>query len=51
MEKTAEIKVTAIKTDEMIDLVKFREAEPELFDELVADYPAEKTNYFIAVGE
>lgn len=42
--------VEVVKTDVMIDLVKFREKEPELYAELVADYPAEKINYFISVS-
>ncbi len=41
----------AIKTDLMIDLVKFREEEPELYAELAADYPATEKNYVISVDE
>lgn len=44
-----EFKCKAIATDKMIDLVKFREEEPELFEELANDYPADGTKYFIAV--
>lgn len=44
-----EFSCKAIRTDLMIDLVKFREEEPELFEELAKDYPAEGTKYFIAV--
>ena len=44
-----QFQMNSIVTDKMIDLVKFREKEPELFEELVADYPAEGTNFFIAV--
>jgi DNA (cytosine-5)-methyltransferase 1 len=47
--KTAEVEV--VETDKMIDLAKFREAEPELFDELVADYPGTKGNYLFCVGD
>ena len=46
-----EFSCKAIRTDLMIDLVKFREEEPELFEELAKDYPADGTKYFIAVGE
>ena len=41
----------AIKTDLMIDLVKFREEEPDLYAELAADYPATEKNYVISVDE
>lgn len=47
--KVAEVEV--VQTDKMIDLVKFREAEPELFEELAADYPGTRGNYLICVGE
>ena len=43
--------VEVVKTDVMIDLVKFREKEPELFEELVADYPGTKGNYLFCVGD
>ena len=43
--------VEVVETDKMIDFVKFREAEPELFDELAADYPGTKSNYLFCVGE
>ena len=42
-------RIEGIKTDMMIDLVKFREKEPELFKELCKDYPAEHKNYLITV--
>lgn len=41
----------AIKTDLMIDLVKFREEEPDLYAELAADYPATEKNYVISVSK
>lgn len=40
-----------VETDVMIDLVKFREAEPELFEELAADYPGINGNYLFCVGD
>ena len=43
--------VEVVETDVMIDLVKFREKEPELFEELVADYPGTKGNYLFCVGD
>lgn len=47
--KVAEVEV--VETDKMIDLVKFRETEPELFEELAADYPGIRGNYLFCVGE
>lgn len=47
--KDAQVRV--IEIEKMIDLEKFKEAEPELFDELAADYPGDKPNYLICVGE
>lgn len=44
-------KIIIIGTDIMIDLVKFKENEPDLFKELADDYPAEKGNYLVVVGE
>lgn len=44
MEKQ-DIKVEVTKTDKMIDLAAFAESEPELFEELIADYPCEKAVY------
>ena len=49
--KSKDAIVEVVQTDKMIDLVKFREAEPELFEELVADYPGTKGNYLFCVGE
>ena len=43
--------VEVVKTDVMIDLVKFREKEPELFEELANDYPGTKGNYLFCVGD
>lgn len=43
--------IEVVETDKMIDLVKFREAEPELFEELAADYPGTKGNYLFCVGD
>lgn len=45
------VEVIEVTNHKMINLVALAKNEPELFDELAADYPAEKTNYFIAVGE
>lgn len=47
--KDAQVRV--IEIEKMIDLEKFKEAEPELFEELAADYPGDKPNYLICVGE
>lgn len=49
--KSKDCKVEVVETDVMIDLVKFREAEPELFEELARDYPGTKGNYLICVGD
>jgi hypothetical protein len=49
--RSKDCKVEVIETDVMIDLVKFREAEPELFEELANDYPGTKGNYLICVGD
>lgn len=44
--------IESIRTDLMIDLVKFRKEEPELYAELAADYPTgEATNFLISIGE
>ena len=37
------------ETDKMIDIAKLKEKEPELFDELAADYPCEKGKYIFDV--
>lgn len=49
--RSKDAQVRVIEIEKMIDLEKFKEAEPELFDELVADYPGDKPNYLICVGE
>lgn len=49
--RTKDAVIEVVETDVMIDLVKFREAEPELFEELAADYPGTKGNYLFCVGE
>lgn len=41
MEKKEEMKVVLYETDKMIDLAKLLEKEPELFEELIKDYPVE----------
>lgn len=42
--------VEVIAANKMIDLVEFQKKEPDLFKELVADYPADKKTYVICVG-
>ena len=42
--------VDALDLPKMFDVVKFREREPELFEELTSDYPASKGNYLYCVG-
>lgn len=42
-------KIEYIQTDMMIDLVKFREKEPKLFEELCKDYPVENKKILITV--
>jgi DNA (cytosine-5)-methyltransferase 1 len=42
-------KIEDIQTDMMIDLVKFREKEPKLFEELCKDYPVENKKILITV--
>ena len=49
MTESQTYRIEGIKTDMMIDLVKFREREPQLFEELCKDYPAEHKNYLITV--
>lgn len=46
LEKKEERKVIRYDTNKMIDLAKLYEKEPELFDELAADYPV-KSNVSI----
>lgn len=41
LEKKEERKVIRYDTDKMIDLAKFYEKEPEMFDEIARDYPVE----------
>lgn len=41
MKKQEERKILRYDTNKMIDVVKLQEAEPELFEELVKDYPVE----------
>lgn len=43
-------KIEVIEADKMINLVEFQKKEPDLFKELVADYPADKKTYVICVG-
>ena len=43
--------VDALDLPKMFDIVKFRDKEPELFDELCKDYPIDVPNIFIVVGE
>ena len=49
MKKVEEVKTVKFETDKMIDLAKLQEEEPELFDELVADYPCEDGRYIYDV--
>lgn len=49
MKKVEEVKTVKFETDKMIDLAKLQEEEPELFDELVADYPCEDATYIYKV--
>lgn len=41
--------VVIYKTDKMFDLVAFKEKEPELFEELIKDYPCENITYIFEV--
>lgn len=45
--KKEEIKVVEYDTEKMIDVAMLMEKEPELFEELVADYPIEKNTKLI----
>lgn len=47
LEKKEERKVIRYDTDKMIDLAKLYEKEPDLFNELVTDYPVEPNQTFI----
>lgn len=49
VKKISEKKTVTIETDKMIDLVALQEKEPELFEELVADYPCEDATYIFEV--
>ena len=49
MERVEE-KVTIYKSEDLIDLAALKEKEPELYAELVKDYPLEKGNYLYKVG-
>lgn len=45
MQKTEETKLVVYETDKLFDIAALKEKEPELFDELVQDYPVEKAVY------
>lgn len=49
MKKIEEVKTVKFETDKMIDLAKLQETEPELFEELAADYPCEDGRYIYDV--
>lgn len=49
VKKVSEKKTVTIETDKMIDLVTLQEKEPELFEELAADYPCEEATYIFEV--
>lgn len=49
MKKVEETKTIKFETDKMIDLAKLQEKEPELFEELVKDYPCEEATYIYEV--
>lgn len=49
MKKIEEVKTVKFETDKMIDLAKLQEEEPELFEELAADYPCENGRYVYEV--
>ena len=51
MKKTEETKTIKFETDKMIDVARLAEKEPELFEELCADYPCEKAVYVYDVTE
>jgi hypothetical protein len=44
------VEVIEVTNHKMIDLVALAKNEPELFDELAADYPAEKSIYVFCVS-
>lgn len=45
MKKVEEVKTITFEGDDLIDLAKFKEKEPELYAEILRDYPAEKATY------
>lgn len=49
MKKIEEVKTVKYETDKMINLAKLQEEEPELFEELAADYPCEDATYIFKV--
>lgn len=50
IESQGRYNIEIIATNQMIDLVKFQKEEPELFAELVADYPMVNGNYLYSVS-
>ena len=46
MEKIKEERIISYETDKMIDVAALAEKEPELFEELVADYPVESNTTY-----
>lgn len=46
VEKVRDVKIVKYETNKFFDVVKLQEEEPELFDELVKDYPVESNTVF-----
>ena len=47
MEKKEEVKIVTYETNLMIDLEKFAKEEPDLFNDLVKDYPVDSNTKII----
>lgn len=45
VKKVEEVKTITYECDDLIDLALLKEKEPELYEELLADYPAENATY------
>ena len=45
MKKVEEVKTITYECNDLIDIATLKEKEPELYEELLADYPAESATY------
>ncbi len=47
--KTANFRMRLIQIDKVFDIVALKEKEPELFEDLVKDYPTDDRNILICL--